>query len=259
MGAWPAGTGREIHAELDSTNAEALRRLARGDPGPVWIMARHQSAGRGRRGRAWAMPAGNFAATLCFRPEGTQALALRSFVAALALHETLVAVTGRPALFALKWPNDVLLQGGKLAGILLETGGAPLGLAMGFGVNLAAAPDPEALEAGALAPASLRGATGITVAPEDFLDLLAPSVARWEARLASRGFAPLRAAWLARAARLGETVVARLPDRAVEGRFETIDATGALVLATGTGRVALPAAEVHFGARAEEAAHAARH
>ncbi len=259
MGDWPAGTGREVLAETDSTNAEALRRLAAGDAGPAWILARRQTAARGRRGRAWAMPDGNFAATFYFRPRGPEALALRSFVAALALHEALVAVTGRPDLFALKWPNDVLLSGGKLAGILLETGGAPLGLAIGFGVNLAAAPEPAALEAGAVAPVSLRGASGLSVEPEDFLDLLAPAVAGWEARLTAQGFAPLRAAWLARAARLGEPVTARLPDRAVEGRFETIDETGALVLATAAGRVALPAAEVHFGTRTEEAGHAAGH
>jgi BirA family biotin operon repressor/biotin-[acetyl-CoA-carboxylase] ligase len=259
MAGWPAGVGREALAEIDSTNAEALRRLAAGDAGPAWLLARRQTAARGRRGRAWAMPDGNFAATLYLRPQGAEALALRSFVAALALHEALVAVTGRPALFALKWPNDVLLQGGKLAGILLETGGAPLGLAIGFGVNLAGAPDPAMLEPGAVAPVSLREATGIAVAPEDFLDLLAPAVAAWEARLVAEGFAPLRAAWLARAARLGEPVTARLPDRSLAGRFETIDETGALVLATAGGRVALPAAEVHFGAAPGEATHAACH
>ena len=73
-------------------------------------------------------------------------------------------------------------------------------------------------------PVVLRGATGLAVAPEDFLDLLAPAVAAWEERLADEGFAPLRAAWLARATRLGEEITARLPDRAITGRFETIDA-----------------------------------
>lgn len=260
MEPWPAGTGREVHAELDSTNAEALRRLAAGAPGPLWLLARRQTVARGRRGRAWAMPEGNFAATLVLRPGAPAAgLALRSFAAALALFDALVAATGRAELFALKWPNDVLLGGAKLAGILLETGGSPPGLAIGFGVNLAAVPDAAALEPGALAPVSLRGATGIAPDPEDFLDLLAPAMAAWEARLAAEGFAPLRAAWLARAARLGEPVTARLPGRVVEGRFESIDATGALVLATAAGRVALPAAEVHFGTVAEEAGHAAGH
>jgi BirA family biotin operon repressor/biotin-[acetyl-CoA-carboxylase] ligase len=255
METWPAGVAREIYAELDSTNAEALRRAAAGAQGPVWILARRQTRARGRRGRAWAMPEGNFAATLLIRPAEV-ALALRSFVAALGLYDAMVALTGRPELFALKWPNDVLLSGQKLAGILLE-GGAGGSLAIGIGVNLAVAPDPAALEPGAVPPTSLRGATGIAVTPEEFLGLLAPAVAAWERRLAAEGFAPVRAAWLARAARLGEEITARLPGRALTGRFETLDGTGALVLATAEGRVALPAADVHFPS--EEPCHAARH
>jgi BirA family biotin operon repressor/biotin-[acetyl-CoA-carboxylase] ligase len=255
----PAGAGREIHDRLDSTNAEALRRAAAGAPAPLWVLARAQTAARGRRGRPWAMPPGAFAASLLLRPEGRPAEgALRSFVAALGLWEALAAATGAPERFALKWPNDVLLDGGKLAGILLETDappGGPLALVVGFGVNLGAAPPAAALEAGALAPVSLRAATGVDLAPEALLDRLAPAVARWEARLVTEGFAPVRAAWLDRAARLGAPVLARTPGRVVEGRFETIDATGALVLATASGRVVLPAAEVHF---AEEPAHAAR-
>jgi BirA family transcriptional regulator, biotin operon repressor / biotin---[acetyl-CoA-carboxylase] ligase len=166
-------------------------------------------------------------------------------------------VTGRPELFALKWPNDVLLTGRKLAGILLE--GAPGGrLVIGIGVNLAAAPDPAALEDGAVPPVSLRDATGLQVTPEEFLDLLAPAVQAWEDRLLADGFAPLRKAWLARAARLGEAITARLPDRALTGRFESLDETGALVLATAGGRVVLPAADIQFSAE-ERPSHAACH
>ena len=260
MTSWPAGVGREILGELDSTNAEALRRAAAGAAGPAWICALRQTAARGRRGRSWAMGQGNFAASLLMRPPamGGVAWAQRSFVAALGLLDALVAVTGRPELFALKWPNDVLLGGAKVAGILLETGGPagrPPALVIGIGVNLATAPEPGELEAGAVAPASLRGATGIAVAPEDFLDLLAPAVDAWEERLSDEGFAPIRAAWLARATRIGEEITARLPGRALTGRFETIDGTGALVLATDAGRMVLPAAEIHFA----EARDAARH
>lgn len=258
MAEWPPGVGREVHAELDSTNAEALRRAAQGEPGPLWILALRQTAARGRRGRPWAMAPGDFAASLLTRPPGSPAeAALRSFVAALALADALTEVTGRPERFALKWPNDVLLDGGKLAGILLQTGGAPMALAVGVGVNLSAAPDAEALEPGAVPPVGLRAATGLVIAPEAFLDLLAPAYAAWEARLAAEGFAPLRDAWLARAARLGEPIRARLPGREIAGRFETIDLTGALVLATPEGRVVLPAAEIHFAAP-QEPAHAAR-
>src|SRR4051812_26652041 len=151
MDAWPTGVAREILAETDSTNAEALRRAAAGATGPLWILARRQTAARGRRGRPWSMAPGNFAATLLDRPPG--GLALRSFVAALALHDAMISITGRPALFALKGPNDVLLAGGKLAGILLESGPAGT-LAVGIGVNLAEGPDPATLEPGAAQPVS---------------------------------------------------------------------------------------------------------
>lgn len=241
---WPAGTGREFHESLDSTNSEALRRAAAGERGPLWIVAGAQTAGRGRRGRPWSSQSGNFFGTLLCHPPGDRAL--RSFVAALGLFDAMVLVTGRPELFSLKWPNDVLLSGRKLAGILLEAsnGGA---LAIGLGVNLATAPEAEALEAGALAPISLSGATGLTVTPEELLEQLAPAFAAWEDRLVDEGFAPLRTAWLSRAARLGEPLTARLPHRTLTGRFETIDASGALVLATETGRVTIPAADVTFG------------
>lgn len=255
---WPDGYGRAIHDRLDGTNAEGSRRAAAGDGGPAWILAHAQTAARGRRGRSWAMPEGNFAASLLMLPGGSLAeMALRSFVAALALHDAFTAATGRAERFALKWPNDVLLDGKKVAGILLETGGAPpgpLALVIGFGVNLVAAPDPGELEPGALAPSTLAAA-GPAPDPVGFLDLLAPAFAAWETRFRAEGFAPVRAAWLSRAARLGETVTARLPDRAVVGRFESVDERGAIVLATATGREILPAADVFFPG---EPVHAAR-
>lgn len=262
---WPEGTGREFHPVLDGTSAEAVRQAGRGVRGPVWIMAGAQSAGRGRRGRGWAMLPGNFAATLLMEPPGgVRHAALRSFVAALALHDALIALTGRPEAFALKWPNDVLLSGRKLAGILLETCGADgTALAVGIGVNLARAPDPAGLEPDALAPVSLAGALGLTVTPDDLLDRLAPAFADREAELVAGGFAPLREAWLARACGLGAPVVARLPGRSHAGLFETIDAEGALVLATPEGRLVLPAAELHFAGdaamQAEGSVHAAGH
>jgi BirA family biotin operon repressor/biotin-[acetyl-CoA-carboxylase] ligase len=252
MADWPQGVGREVHATLDSTNAEALRRAAR-EPGPLWILARAQTAARGRRGRPWVTGAGNFAATLLMTPPGGVATAaLRSFVAALALRDALADATGARGALALKWPNDVLLDGRKVAGILLETAEAGGRLAIGFGVNLGDAPEPARLEAAALAPTSVLAATGVVVGPEALLDRLAPAFAAWEARLVTEGFGPLRAAWLAGAARLGEPLVARLPDRSVSGRFETIDGTGALVLATQAGRVVLAAAEVHFPEAAQQ-------
>lgn len=251
---WPAGVGRLVLTETDSTNAEAARRAADGG-GPLWILARRQTAARGRRGRAWIGPEGNFAATLMMRPAGDAGLAaLRSFAAALALAEALEALTGAnldgaaPAI-ALKWPNDVLLNGGKVAGILLESagaGGAVGHLAIGFGVNLIAAPPPEAVEPGALSPVSVLAETGVRVAPEALLAHLAPAFARLEDQFNRAGFGPIRTAWLARAARLGQAVTARMMAETVTGRFETLAEDGALVLVTAQGRRAIPAAEVFF-------------
>ena len=160
-----------------------------------------------------------------------------------------VAATGRSEMFTLKWPNDVLLNGGKLAGILLESsgqGGQISHFAIGIGVNLIHVPETGAVEPGAVAPVSLAQATGVAVTPEEFLDLLAPAWAAREAQFRTQGFGPIREAWLARAARLGEEIVARTAKDAWRGRFETVDAEGNLVLSTSEGRRAIAAAEVFF-------------
>lgn len=240
---------RHALTAVDSTNAFAAS-LAPGLTGPAWVIAGEQTAGRGRRGRHWVSPRGNFYGSLVMRPEGApEQAALRSFAAALALHDACVALTGLPQAFALKWPNDVLLNGGKLAGILLESagqGGRVAHLVIGIGVNLIGAPAVTAVEPGAVPPVSLLGETGLRVTPEALLDHLAPAFARWEAAFQAQGFAPLRAAWLARAARLGERIRARTGTTTREGIFDTIDASGALVLNIDGRREAIPAAEVFF-------------
>lgn len=243
---WPDGYGRRVLAQVDSTNAEAARR-AGVLTGPEWILGLHQTAGRGRRGRAWLMPAGNFAATLVMRPtEDPGIVALRSFVAALALRDA-VSVQCDGSKLALKWPNDVLLNGGKLAGILLENLGGPGGhLAIGIGVNLAVAPSREDVEPGAVAPVALLEETGQLVGPEDFLDQLAEAFAFWEARFVTYGFAPIREAWLSHAARIGETISARTARDTLTGTFETVDADGNLVLKTPKARHRIAAAEIFF-------------
>ncbi|GAB4283755.1 MAG: biotin--[acetyl-CoA-carboxylase] ligase [Roseovarius sp.] len=250
---WPAGYGRRILASVDSTNAEAAR-IAAALSRPEWVLALRQTAGRGRRGRPWVHPPGNLAATLVLPDPGPPERAvLRSFVAALALHDAFADATGRAAGLALKWPNDVLLNGGKVAGILLESagqGGRTGALAIGFGVNLRAAPDPAGLEAGALRAVSLLAETGVAVDPEEFLDILAPAYARREAQFVAEGFAPIRAAWLDRATRLGETITARLAGRGgpseISGIFETVDEAGRLVLRTPHSRQAIAAADIFF-------------
>jgi BirA family biotin operon repressor/biotin-[acetyl-CoA-carboxylase] ligase len=235
-------------AEVDSTLSEA-RRIAPDLQQPTWILAHHQTAARGRRGRNWGMPNGNFAATLVLRPQEPVArAALRSFVMALAVGEVVSDLSGA-ADIALKWPNDVLLDGGKLAGILLESAGDARGLeylAIGVGVNLCAVPDVSAMEPGAMAPVSLLGQTGLMVSPADFLEALAGRYAALEAQFTEMGFEPIRRAWLNRAARRGQVLRARMMREEVTGVFQDVDPAGNLVLMTDQGRRVIPAADVYF-------------
>jgi len=238
---WPAGYGRVLLKTVDSTLCEAARR-ALDTSGPTWIFAARQTAARGRRGRAWHQPKGNFSATLLLPDVGAPEMAaLRSFVAALALADAVEALGVQTRL---KWPNDVLLKGGKLAGILLE-GLASGALAIGVGVNLAAAPGLGEVEPGAVAPVALA-AYGVSIAPEDFLTLLAKTYAAREASFATYGFAPIRSAWLERVARLGEEIAVRLPLETFHGTFKDVDADGQLVLSTPNGTRRVAAGEVFF-------------
>ena len=246
---WPEGYGRRVLASVDSTLSEAAR-LAPTLAGPEWILALEQTTARGRRGRAWKNPKGNFAATLALRPaEPPGVAALRTFVASLALYDAVADVSGRAEGLALKWPNDVLLNGGKVSGMLLESagsGGQITHLLIGIGVNLVEAPSADEVEARAVRPVSILSETGARVDPETFLDHLAASYARHEDQFRRYGFAPIRTAWLSRAARLGEVITARTTRSETVGTFETVDEDGNLVLKTARGRAAIPAADVFF-------------
>jgi BirA family biotin operon repressor/biotin-[acetyl-CoA-carboxylase] ligase len=245
--AWPDGYGKRVLPVVDSTNAEAGR-IAKDLAGPEWILGLQQTAARGRRGRAWVNPLGNFSATLVMRPTETpDVVALRSFVTALALYDAFESLTGTAAGLSLKWPNDVLLNGGKVAGILLEGIGGPGGhLAIGIGVNLIAAPDVTQVEQGAVAPVSLLAETGVRVSPEQLLDALATAYAVREESFATYGFAPIRTAWMDRAARIGEVITARMATREVTGTFEEVDEQGNLILQTAKSREMIAAADVFF-------------
>jgi BirA family biotin operon repressor/biotin-[acetyl-CoA-carboxylase] ligase len=234
--------------EVDSTNSEGIRR-AGGLWRPTWIFALRQTAGRGRRGKPWVDPIGNFAATLMLRPDGSaQEAAQRSFVAALALRRTLALYVDQNRI-GLKWPNDVLLDGGKVAGILLESsgqGGRMDWLAIGIGVNLRVAPDPGIVEPGALLPVSVEGETGVVIDARAFLDALAMQFVGYEAILERFGFGRVRQEWLGHAVRLGKPITARTSSQSMTGIFEGIDDTGALLLRMGERQIAIPAAEVFF-------------
>jgi len=231
---------------VDSTMAEAAR-IAPDLTSPTWIIARHQTDARGRRGRKWEQPKGNFSATLVFKPLCTpQVAAQRSFIAANALHEALSMYIDRRAL-SLKWPNDVLLHGGKVAGILLETSGkGPFvdWLSVGIGVNLSYA--PQNVE-NAFPPVSLAGEGGEPVPPEEFLITLVDAYATQESKLEHFGFDRIRTDWLKNAARIGENITAIQGTEVVQGVFDTIDQDGNLVLITAKGPRRITAADIYFG------------
>ena len=236
---WPPGYDRLLLDTVDSTNAEAGRRAAAGMRGPVWIAARQQRAGRGRGGRVWLTEPGNLAASLLSpAPPGDAArTATLAFVAGLAVADLCEREYGLDA--RLKWPNDVLVAGRKIAGILIENSGGLV--VVGIGVNLLHAPGE--LPAAGLAAISVREATGRR--PE-FSPALAALARSWAERYRQwhAGFAGIRAAWLARAAFLGQTVAVRLPEGTARGVFEGIDAGGALLLATPAGRRRFSSAEM---------------
>lgn len=235
---------------VDSTNAEAARLVADpATPVPVWIMARRQTAGRGRHGRAWASPEGNLYATLLDRPAMAPAAAAQlSFAACLAVAD-LLASLAPSARVGLKWPNDALLNGRKAAGVLLESSGRAGRLdwlAIGIGVNLENVPARESVIDPRVAPCSVTGEGGRRVTPDEALAMLADRLAYWKALHAAEGFGPLRTAWLGRAAGLGTRIEARLSDRVLSGTYEDVDATGALVLRTPQGARRIAAADLHF-------------
>lgn len=237
----------ESYVELDSTNAEARRRAEGGEAGPVWISAGVQTAGRGRRGRAWSTQTGNLAATLLTttdRPPGEAAQL--SFVAALAACDLADTCLG-PGAARLKWPNDVLVHGRKAVGILVESGARADGrlwLAVGIGVNLKHA--PQDLERPAAAFADHMA--GPPPEPLAALDVLAVAFERWRTAWATQGFSPIAAGWSERATGIGERCVARLPSRTIEGVAEGLDPDGALRLRLDDGGLErITAGDVFFG------------
>jgi len=237
----------ETYDELDSTNAEARRRAEAGEVGPVWITAATQTAGRGRRGRAWVSDVGNLAATLLMTTEAPAAEAAQvSFLAALAAADLADTCLG-PGAARLKWPNDVLVYGKKAVGVLVESGARPdrrLWLAVGVGVNLAR--HPTDVERPATSFAEHRA--GPAPKPREALEILAARFESWRALWAAQGFAPIARAWTERAHGLGQSCEARLPNGTVVGVAEGLEPDGALRLLLDDGTVErITAGDVFFG------------
>ena len=240
---------------IGSTNAEAIARARDGERGPVWFVTTEQTAGRGRRHRPWIAPRGNLAASILEVIDAAPAVAATlGFAAGLALEDALRRLSVEAALrapgsddlkFSLKWPNDVLAGGQKLAGILLEAEAVNgrLAIVVGIGTNVAAAPT------GTPTPATSLRALGVDVDAETLFAALSDGWAEFRSIWDDgRGFAEIRRLWLERATGLGQAVAIKSGDAAIEGTFDTIDAQGCMIVRTSGGRlVPVTAGDVYFG------------
>jgi BirA family transcriptional regulator, biotin operon repressor / biotin---[acetyl-CoA-carboxylase] ligase len=234
---------------LGSTNAEALARGRGSERGPLWITAARQTAGRGRRGNAWVSEPGNLYASLLLTDAALAAhLPELCFVVALAVRDAVCAATQLSARLKLKWPNDLLLDDAKLAGILIEAesvGGKTI-TAAGIGVNCVHYP------VGLAYPATSLSAYGESVSPVRLLvELSRTTLARLGQWDRGAGFAAIRNEWLSHAAGVGGDIHVRLADRELSGTFETLDQMGRLMLRLPGGSVeVITVGEVFAPARA---------
>lgn len=220
MTVFPDGI-RHLHIEtVDSTNLFAREHLEHG----MLITAAQQTAGRGRYGRDWTSPEGNLYLSLVWQIGDFDTAGKYAFLSAVALADALKTALGDDDLpLQLKWPNDVLLGGKKLCGILLEaeTKDDKLYLIIGVGVNLAHAPDYAC---------DLKSATGKSVTPQHMAQHFAAAFAAWDARFKAEGFDAIRADWLAQAHDIGTAIAVKLPQEDFSGTFAGIDKSGALLL-----------------------------
>lgn len=253
-------TFREIAlGDVGSTNDEARARLAELDRGPFVVTGKRQLSGRGRRGRNWVSPIGNLYASFTMVPDAPLIrLPELSFVSALSVCEMARELTGRDEKIRCKWPNDVLAGDAKLCGILLETAALADGrfaVISGIGVNVVSSPPDTPYPATALADLGFAGSPG------EALGALSRQMVHWTAIWTTDGFGPIREAWLERVSGLGDPIVARLPDREIEGRFVGMAEDGALMLETGAGDVLRIAAADVFrpGLMTQDDPDASRH
>lgn len=234
----------QVFEEIDSTILEARRRAERGDVAPRWLIANRQTAGRGRRGRAWSSFDGNLMATLLFTTTQPPAkIALLGFATGVALAESIEAILG-PGRATLKWPNDVFIDGAKASGIMLDSGPykSATWVALAFGVNLAAA--PEGLDQPTISLRAVLPPDAPAPAPLAFLAQLRPRLAYWAQRVEREGFEPLRAAWVARAHGMGQAARVLQGETTLEGRIVGLSPRGELELETHEGRRLIAAGDV---------------
>lgn len=224
--------GAPVHAfgAIGSTNSEALDRLRAGVEPPFWITAKRQDSGRGRSGRTWMSVEGNLYASLALDATARASTrALLSFVAALAVRDLVLAVSAGQlaAKIGLKWPNDVQIDGAKIAGILLESADLNnnrTAVVIGCGINCAGAPSVPGKRVGALVD------FGIQVSTDTVFAELQRAFQHWVTVWATEGFSPIRAAWLSSATGLGAPIDIRLPKERIRGTLESLGSDGALIV-----------------------------
>jgi len=226
-----------------------LTRAKEGDPGRLWVVADTQTAGRGRNGRVWSSPRGNLhASLLLIDPAPPLRAAELGFVAGVATAHALREILCGDGRVTIKWPNDVLHDGAKLCGILLESANLRDGrfaCVAGVGVNCRLHPANVPYNA-----TNLSAIAGQPVAPAKVFARLSATMTHWlDVWAAGAGFAAVRAEWLSLAAGLGAWIGVARPSHTVEGTFQTIDATGRLILEQESGQVAIEAGDVFFSPR----------
>ena len=260
LGPRAASAGYRLFAfdKVGSTNAEAMASARDRGRGQAWFVTTEQTAGRGRRQRAWIAPRGNLASSVLEVMDISPAVAATMGFAFGLAHETALRrvsmeanlrLAGSDQLnYLLKWPNDILVRGQKLCGLLVEAEAVDGGLAVvaGIGTNIVAAPE------GTPTPAVSLSTLGVHISAEELFSALSDAWVEFRSIWDDgRGFAEIRRLWLQRAAGLGESVAINTGAVTVEGIFDTIDETGCLIVRTAEGRrVPVTAGEVYFGAAA---------
>ncbi|MDQ1078668.1 biotin--[acetyl-CoA-carboxylase] ligase [Pseudoroseomonas cervicalis] len=233
-----------IHDELPSTQDLVLTAAQDGEAGGLAVLARRQSAGRGTQGRPWRSPQGNLFLSVLLRPAGpARDLPQWSLLAGLAVADTISAYLPDPAALRLKWPNDVLLDGAKAAGILTQgqpdAAGGIAWLVFGIGVNLAEAPVlPDR------PTASLAQHAGQAPEPVAFAWALLARLDHWRARQEAEGFAPIRAAWVARGPALQAPLALQRPEGRMEGLYQGLTEDGRLLLCSKDGPIVVASGEI---------------
>lgn len=232
------------HRALASTNEEALARARAGDEGRLWIVAGTQTAGRGRNGRTWSSPPGNlYASLLLLDPSPLHQASELGFVAGVAAAYALREILRGDPRIKIKWPNDILFDGAKLCGILLEGTSLPdgrFGCAAGIGVNCRTHPENTSYPA-----TDLKTAANYPIEPEAVFYDLSAAMTHWLGIWdGGTGFASIRREWLSLAAGVGAGISVALPSHTVRGIFETIDAAGRLIVTQEAGVLAVEAGDV---------------